>query len=248
FRCSASSERRARRSTGQRRKLGRVSLPVRAVELLRDAHRFHRRGIEAARVDADPVRMRARHIERLDSADAAEQVLRDAGIEAIAREHVLPREQAEARFRDDIVQKARHSTDRAVALDDVELVRAFDREANAAAVTAAVVERHSDDLCCAAAFASTTGLEPLRPSQISAALRTYAMFSRPIHAIQLSASSSASPTGRNEATNSTTSAIGCPRTDAMTARSPRNAISSPTTKLIPVSSKPVSGIQSPSIH
>src|SRR5690606_37988623 len=125
--------------------------------------------------------------------------------------HSFPtRRSSEARLRNDIVQVARHSTDRAVALDDVELVRAFDGELDSSAVTAAAVGRHSDASCRGAAFASTTAREPepRRPSQINAAARRYATLSRPIHAIQLSASSSASPTGRNDATNSTTSPIG----------------------------------------
>src|SRR5262249_11551732 len=90
----------------------------------------------------EAVRVRARHVEGLDAADRAEEVLGGAGVEAIAGERLAAREQAEARARHDQVQEARPRADRAVALADLERGRRVDLEADAAAMTAAVVGDH----------------------------------------------------------------------------------------------------------
>jgi hypothetical protein len=88
--------------------------------------------------------MRARHVERLDAAGGAEEVLRDPGIEGVAGERIIPREQAEARPRHDQVEEAELAAHRAVALGGLDVGGRVDLEADAAAVAAALVadERH----------------------------------------------------------------------------------------------------------
>src|SRR5690348_14576072 len=71
--------------------LGKVLFPVLSVDLPR-ARDPERAFVEAARVDAVAVGMRARHVERLDAAVPAEKVLRGAGVELVGRERLLARE------------------------------------------------------------------------------------------------------------------------------------------------------------
>src|SRR5688572_9770814 len=75
--------------------LGVLLLPLAPVERL-DRHLFHRARVQAARVDAQPVGMRARHVEGLDAADRAEQVLRDAGVESVVSQRVPAADEGEA--------------------------------------------------------------------------------------------------------------------------------------------------------
>ena len=96
-------------------------------------------GLQAADVDADPVRMGARHVERFDPAMAAESVLGDPRPEAVIGEVALAREQHETILRHDQVQEPGHATDRAVAVDDREVRRCAYRKAHATAVAAAFV-------------------------------------------------------------------------------------------------------------
>src|SRR5215470_8770436 len=70
-------------------------LPLTAVEL-RDVHFLHCAWVETARVDTETVGMRTRHIERLDAADRAEQVLGRAGVKGIACERFAAGKQPKA--------------------------------------------------------------------------------------------------------------------------------------------------------
>ena len=60
------------------------SLPVLAVKIFR-LQRREVNIIDAAHVDVDLVRIRARHIERMDAAVLAERVLGDASVERVGR-------------------------------------------------------------------------------------------------------------------------------------------------------------------
>src|SRR5690349_19271502 len=65
--------------------LGIVLFPVPAVDLAH-AGDAERALVEAAHVHAEPVRVRARHVERLDAAVPAEEVLRGPGVELVVRQ------------------------------------------------------------------------------------------------------------------------------------------------------------------
>src|SRR5262249_18620257 len=110
-------------------------LPVLAVERPpRERHEVD--VVEAARVDVDRVRVRARHVEARHAAVTAETVLRDPRVEAIGGEVGLTREQSEGSARHDPVPVSLAGADRAVAL--AHLARtALNLVAHAAAVAAA---------------------------------------------------------------------------------------------------------------
>src|ERR1700744_440368 len=88
--------------------------PVASVE--RDyRHGLDTAGIDAARIDADAVRVRARNVERFHAASRAEQVFCDARVEGVGRERISAAEQFEAIFRHYQMQKSDFAANRAVA-------------------------------------------------------------------------------------------------------------------------------------
>jgi hypothetical protein len=104
-----------------------------------DRHRRHAARFQAARVDAVAIGMRARHVERLDAAGGAEQVLGRARVELVARQCVFACEQPEACPRHDQVQITAAPADGAVAVEHLEMRGSAHLEAHAAAVAAAGV-------------------------------------------------------------------------------------------------------------
>ena len=75
--------------------VGSCLLPFAPVEW---DHRYgiDRAAVDAARIDADAVWMRARNIERLDAAVGAEMMLRDVRVEGVRHERFAAREQRES--------------------------------------------------------------------------------------------------------------------------------------------------------
>ncbi len=96
--------------------------------------------VEAAHVHVDAVGIRARDVERLDPARAAELVVGDAGAEAVGDELVLAAQQAELRLRHDQVHEARHRADGAAAVEARELLGRLHFEGDGAAMAMAVVD------------------------------------------------------------------------------------------------------------
>src|SRR5258706_8657406 len=88
--------------------------PLLPVELLH-GHALDRTGIEAARVDAEPVRVRARDVEGFYAADGAKQVLGRVRVEAVGGQDFAPAEKLETLGRDDEVQVSGFAADRAIA-------------------------------------------------------------------------------------------------------------------------------------
>ena len=93
-----------------------------------------RRGVEAADVDVDPVRVRAGYVERFDAAGFAERVFGCAGVEGVGREVFCAACDAEFLRRHDEVQEARLRAQRAIAVLSDDVVRRFDLERDGAAV------------------------------------------------------------------------------------------------------------------
>src|ERR1700751_368038 len=62
--------------------------------------------VETARVGVDLVRIGERHVERMNTADFAERVLGDAGVERVRREIVLAADELELLRRHDQMQEA----------------------------------------------------------------------------------------------------------------------------------------------
>src|SRR6185503_14629939 len=100
-------------------------LPVLAVRA-RDRRVLDGSFVEAARVDAVAVRMRARHVERLDAADRAERVLRGLGVELVSGECVRARKELEARLRHDQMKVAGSAADRAITIGNFDPRRRHD--------------------------------------------------------------------------------------------------------------------------
>src|SRR5689334_9871670 len=99
----------------------------------RDLDAFDRVAIEAAYVDVDALRMRTRHIERLDPADATEAVSGRTGIKSILSQDFGAREQAKARRGHDQMQKTCHAADRAIAVERFDARRRVDLETHRSA-------------------------------------------------------------------------------------------------------------------
>jgi hypothetical protein len=120
-----------------------------AVRVVEQAHRdrLDRVAVEAVDVDVDAVGVRARHVERLDAADAAEAVLRGAGVERVFAQQPGALQQAEARRWHDQVQEPGHAADRAVAFDRIDARRRVDLEAHAPAMTAASMHGERSHAC-----------------------------------------------------------------------------------------------------
>ena len=100
---------------------------------------FDRRRVEAVHVDVVAVGVRARHVERLDSTDAAEAMLRRAGVECVLGQRIGAGEQAKTRGGHDQMQVAAHATDRTIALECGDACGRVDFEANGAAMAAAAM-------------------------------------------------------------------------------------------------------------
>jgi hypothetical protein len=126
-------------------------LPVLAVERLNHLG-LDRARIEAARVDAETVRIGARDVERLDPASATEEMARHAGVEGVFNEHLGAGEQSKTRGRDDEMPERRHRADRAVAVMHQQVRGSIDLETDCSAVTAAAV---SDEVRCCCVHAVT---------------------------------------------------------------------------------------------
>ena len=92
-----------------------ILLPVYAIER-RHCNGFDAVRLQAIRIDADAIRMRARHVERLDSAMAAEVMLRDPGVKSVCLDVVFPIEQTKVAPGNDQVKISCHTADAAIAL------------------------------------------------------------------------------------------------------------------------------------
>ena len=90
--------------------------------------------------------MRAGDIEGLHPADAAKQMLRDAGIEAVSGQRIRATEELEALRRHDQVQIAGEAADRAVAIQGDQRRGRPHCEANPAAMTTATMRGHASSL------------------------------------------------------------------------------------------------------
>ena len=116
-------------------------LPLPPVELL-DDHALDRAGIEATRVDTEPVRVRARDVEGFYAADGAKQMLGRVRVEAVGGQDFAPAEKLETLGRDDEVKVSGLAADRAIAFGYPDIGGSAHFEAHAAAVAAAGVEGH----------------------------------------------------------------------------------------------------------
>jgi hypothetical protein len=116
--------------------------PIAAVERLH-RHRFDGIAVDAARVDADPVRVRTGNVERLHAAGGAEEMLGDVRVERISRERLTAADQLEPIGRYDQMQIPVFVANGAIAVRDLELRRCDYFEADATAVTAAGVCAHT---------------------------------------------------------------------------------------------------------
>ena len=136
--------------------------PFAAIERLH-RHRFDGVAVDAAHVDADPIRMRTRNVEGFHAADRAEEVLGDVGIERVGRQRIAAADQLEAVRRHDEVQIPELAADGAIAVRDLEVGRRDDLETNAAAMTTTGVGRHSRDRASACVLAPP-GRRPVKSS------------------------------------------------------------------------------------
>src|SRR5271166_6727728 len=121
--------------------VGSTLLPLAAVER-RHGHRFDGIAVDAARVHADPIGVRAWNVERLHAARGAEIMLGDVCIERIRRERFAAAEKFESLGRHDQMQIPGLAAHGAVAVGDLEVRRCDYFEADAAAVTTAAVRTH----------------------------------------------------------------------------------------------------------
>ena len=81
-----------------------------------DRYLFDRTLIEATHVDTEAIRVRARHIKGLDTANRTEQMLRGMRVELVGRQKLGAREQLESRLWNGEVQVTRLAADGAVAI------------------------------------------------------------------------------------------------------------------------------------
>ncbi len=95
--------------------------------------------VDAACVYADALGVRAGHIERLDAAVCAKQMIGDTRVETITREVVLSPNQTEPRCRNDQMQVAAPSADRAIAFVHLQRARCVHLETHASTVTSTPV-------------------------------------------------------------------------------------------------------------
>src|SRR5215207_9773942 len=111
-------------------------LPVAAVETFR-RERQRAEIVEAAGVDVDLVRVRTRHVERMNAARPAEMMLGDLGVELVSREIGFTLQQLELFARHDQVPDAFLGADRTIA-DRYTAEIGRDAETHPAAVASAV--------------------------------------------------------------------------------------------------------------
>src|SRR5215471_20419007 len=112
--------------------------PIPSVEKAAWSQRCRIDAVETAGVDADFVRIRPRHIERVHTAMLAESVLCRVGVELIRRELVLTPHQLELLWRDDQMQNALLRAYGAVAFEQCFEIGP-NPEPHCAAMTAALV-------------------------------------------------------------------------------------------------------------
>src|SRR5512145_1087218 len=116
--------------------------PVPAVEW-RNIHLADGLRIDAAHVDAVAVRIRTRHIERLDAAHPAEKMPGDSGVERISRKKLRALNQGEARLGHDKMEIAALAAHRAVALARLDFRGRLDFKAHAPAVATSRMPGHN---------------------------------------------------------------------------------------------------------
>src|ERR1700690_1183348 len=116
-------------------------VPLQAVDRS-DPQSLNGAGVETARIDAESVGVRTRHVKRLDAAGRAKQMFRGMRVEAVSRQRIAAGGEFEALGRNDEVQKAGFAANRAVAVIDRQYRRGDDFESDAAAVAATLVCNH----------------------------------------------------------------------------------------------------------
>src|SRR5262245_8853508 len=137
--------RKTPRSSTPRHALLHRRFPVPSIELLRrDRGRIDI--VEATDIDVDLVRIRARDVERMYPAVAAERVLGHLGVELVGGQIVLAADELEQLPRHDQMQEALLAADRAVALGHTRKVGG-DAKAHATTMASA---RHGPGLRVAA--------------------------------------------------------------------------------------------------
>jgi hypothetical protein len=115
-----------------RQRIGML-FPIRAIKLL-DLNGLKPVGLQAPHVDAESIGIGARHVKRLDPANAAKQVLRNAGIEPVIGQLILPLDEVESRSRDDQMQETGFGADRTIASLGQDPNRGIDLKSNGATV------------------------------------------------------------------------------------------------------------------
>ncbi len=100
--------------------------------------------IETVHVYAEPVGMRARHIERFDAAVSAEIMLGNPGIKRVGRNRVVTLQQAEVTSGNKQMQESTHTTNAAIASGCLNRSRRVDLESDSTAMTTAIVRGHAD--------------------------------------------------------------------------------------------------------
>jgi hypothetical protein len=115
-----------------------VFFPIASVEV-GDPYVGDGLGLQTTGVDTDPVGVRTRHVERLDTAGLTKVVLGDTGVEGVGGEVFFSADNSEFRSRYDQVEIGGHGADGAVAEPDLDLRGSFNLEPNFAAMTTAAV-------------------------------------------------------------------------------------------------------------
>ena len=98
-----------------------------------------RAGLETAHIHAVAVRIGARHVERLDTANLTKQMACDAGAKSVGRQRFRTLKQPETRLGDNQVKESALAADRAVTLDGFDVGGRRDRKFYAAAMTPAAM-------------------------------------------------------------------------------------------------------------
>src|SRR5688572_20022153 len=142
-----------------------VLLPVPSVDEI-DLHAGHGGRIDAARVDAEAIGVRPRHVERFDAAGGAEVMPRRPGVERIGGQGFLALDEPEAMRGHDEMLVREAAAHRAIALIDAELGGCLHFEAHASAMASALVVDHerSTTHCNASAAPASVGRPRLRSS------------------------------------------------------------------------------------
>jgi hypothetical protein len=117
-------------------KLGRVLFPIASIELT-DFDVRNRLRLQTANIHAQAVRVRARHVERLDPTNRAKEMARDASVESVGREEFRSLNQFEAGLGNDEMKVTTLAANRTIALCDFNLGWRRHLELDPAAVTTA---------------------------------------------------------------------------------------------------------------